>query len=90
MFSEVLTFEVPFPNSTHAYLHEFFEQSCFDSEFSKFCFQKSCFDSKLWMAFKNGMHIPDGIILCTIDVLGLYPNIPHEERLQALRKRLET
>ena len=32
--------------------------------------------------------LPDGIILCTMDVLGLYPNIPHEEGLSALRKRL--
>ena len=29
---------------------------------------------------------PDGIILCTMDVVGLYPNIPHEEGLSALRK----
>ena len=34
--------------------------------------------------------LPDDIILCTMDVLGLYPNIPHEEGLSALRKRLET
>ena len=34
--------------------------------------------------------LPDGIILCTMDVVGLYPNIPHEEGLPALRKRLET
>ena len=29
------------------------------------------------------------IILCTVDVVGLYPNIPHEEGLSALRKRLD-
>ena len=29
------------------------------------------------------------IILCTIDVVCLYPNIPHEEGLSALRKRLD-
>ena len=23
-------------------------------------------------------NLPDGIILCTVDVVGLYPNIPHE------------
>ena len=33
--------------------------------------------------------LPDNIILCTVDVVGLYPNIPHEEGLSALRKRLE-
>ena len=33
--------------------------------------------------------LPDGIILCTMDVVGLYPNIPLEEGLCALRKRLE-
>ena len=33
--------------------------------------------------------IPDSIISCTMDVVGLYPNIPHEDDLSALRKRLE-
>ena len=33
--------------------------------------------------------LPDNIILCTVDVVGLYPNIPHEEGLSALRKRLD-
>ena len=32
--------------------------------------------------------LPD-IILCTVDVVGLYPNIPQEEGLSALRKRLD-
>ena len=31
----------------------------------------------------------DDIILCTVDVVALYPNIPHEEGLSALRKRLD-
>ena len=30
--------------------------------------------------------LPDTIILCTIDVVGLYPNTPHEESLSPLRK----
>ena len=34
--------------------------------------------------------LPDDIILCTIDVAGLYPNIPHDEGLIALRKSLES
>ena len=33
--------------------------------------------------------LPSDIILCTVDVVGLYPNIPHEEGLSALRKRLD-
>ena len=34
---------------------------------------------------------PDDLILCTIDVVGLYPNIPHEEEvLIAIRKALDT
>ena len=33
--------------------------------------------------------LPDNIILCTVDVVGLYPNIPQEEGLSALRKRLD-
>ena len=34
--------------------------------------------------------LPDDIILCTIDVAGLYPNIPHHEGLMSLRKSLES
>ena len=33
--------------------------------------------------------LPDNAILCAIDVVGLYPNIPHEEGLEALRKALD-
>ena len=33
--------------------------------------------------------LPDDIILCTIDGVGLYSNIPHDEGLIALRKSLE-
>ena len=29
------------------------------------------------------------IVLSTVDVVGLFPNIPHEEGLSALRKRLD-
>ena len=32
--------------------------------------------------------LPDDFILCSIDVVGLYPNIPHEEGLVAIRKAL--
>ena len=34
--------------------------------------------------------LPDDLILCTLDVVGLYPNIPHEEGLIAIRKALDT
>ena len=33
--------------------------------------------------------MPEDIILCTIDVVGLYPNIPHEDGLLAMRKTLD-
>ena len=33
--------------------------------------------------------LPDDVILCTIDVVGLYPNIPHDEGLIAMRKTLD-
>ena len=33
--------------------------------------------------------LPDSIILWTVDFVGLYPNIPHEESLPALRKWLD-
>ena len=32
---------------------------------------------------------PDIIILCTVDVVGLSPNIPHKKGLFALRKQLD-
>ena len=34
-------------------------------------------------------HLPDDFILCTIDVVGLYSNIPHKEGLEAIRKALD-
>ena len=34
--------------------------------------------------------LPNDIILCTIDVVGIYPNILHDEGLIALRKSLES
>ena len=33
--------------------------------------------------------LPSNIILCIVGVVGLYPNIQHEEGLSALRKRLD-
>ena len=34
-------------------------------------------------------NLPDHIILYTVDIVGLYPNIPHEKGLSALRQRLD-
>ena len=34
--------------------------------------------------------LPDRAVLCTMDVVGLYPNIPHGEGLDSLRRFLET
>ena len=34
-------------------------------------------------------NLPDNIVLCTVDVVGLYPSILHEEGMSALRKRLD-
>ena len=34
-------------------------------------------------------NLPYDIILCTVDVFGLHPNIPHEEVLSAMRQRLD-
>ena len=43
--------------------------------------------------FLNKLHslpkLPDNVILCTVDVVGVYPNIPHEEGLSALRNLAE-
>ena len=35
------------------------------------------------------INLPDNIILRTVDVVGLCPNIPHEEDLSAIKKRLD-
>ena len=32
--------------------------------------------------------LPEGAILCTVDVVGLYPHIPHDEGLQAVKEAL--
>ena len=39
---------------------------------------------------KDMDRFPDGALLVTIDVVGLYPHIPHKEGLEALRKILNT
>ena len=33
-------------------------------------------------------NLPGNSLLCTMDVVGLYPNIPHDEGLPAIRKRI--
>ena len=33
--------------------------------------------------------MPEDIILCTIDVAGLHPNIPHKDELVSMRKALD-
>ena len=33
--------------------------------------------------------LPKDTLLCTIDVVGLYPNIPHSDGLDAIRKALD-
>ena len=38
---------------------------------------------------KNLSTIPDNVILVTADVVGLYPSIPHEAGLRALREALD-
>ena len=43
-------------------------------------------DSTIFLQrLENLGHIPSAGILCTMDVVGLYPHIPHSEDLEALR-----
>ena len=35
------------------------------------------------------VQLTEGAILCTVDFVGLYPNMPHEEGLTSLRKLLD-
>ena len=39
--------------------------------------------------YKSLGKLPEGAILCAIDVVGLYPNNPHSEGLTSLRRFLE-
>ena len=54
--------------------------------------QKGCSyikdSSDLIKKINNLVSIPENIILVTVDVVGLYPSIPHEVGLRALRKAL--
>ena len=34
--------------------------------------------------------LPKGALLVTADVVGLYPSIPHEDGLRAIRKKLDS
>ena len=43
-----------------------------------------------WKKIANIPPLPDDLILCAIDVVGLYANIPREEGLIAIRKALDT
>ena len=38
---------------------------------------------------KSLLNIPEGVILVTADVVGLYPSIPHQAGLKALREALD-
>ena len=33
--------------------------------------------------------LPQDAILCTVDVVGLYPSIPHDEGLESIREALK-
>ena len=39
---------------------------------------------------KNIDTVPEGAILCTVDVVGLYPHIPHDEGIEAVKEALLT
>ena len=46
-------------------------------------------DTKHFLQVLNGLgRLPEGAILVTADVVGLYPHIPHDEGLRALREAL--
>ena len=41
------------------------------------------------LKLKNLRKVPDNAILITAVVVGLYPNIPHNEGLEVLKKRID-
>ena len=42
-----------------------------------------------WKKLRFLPNLPDDIISCYVDVVGLYPTIPHDKDLSALGKRLD-
>ena len=66
------------------------------SAFLDFYLQPLAHSVKFYIKDTNGFlnkfllpKLPGIIVLCTVDVVGLYPIIPHSEGLSALRKRLD-
>ena len=52
-------------------------------------FTTYCSESEIIIKDANHLgQLSEGAILCTNDLVGLYPNIPHEESLASLRKFL--
>ena len=41
------------------------------------------------LKLKNLRKVPDNAILITADAVGLFPNIPHNEGLEVLKKRID-
>ena len=67
------------------------------SSFLDFHLQPLTWEAKFCMKDTNDFlkklrslpNLPDDIISCTVDAADLYPNIPHDEGLSALPKRLD-
>ena len=49
----------------------------------------SCSLLMRWLSIVLRIYIPEDIILCTIDVVGLYPNIQHEGGLAVIKEALD-
>ena len=64
---------------------------------SNFCLATSSASMKSYIMDRNDFFnklrslqkLSFNVILCTVDIVGLYPNIPQKECLSALRKRLD-
>ena len=41
------------------------------------------------LKFGQIVRVPEGALLCTVDVVALYPSMPHEEGLEAVREVLD-
>ena len=48
-------------------------------------------DTNHFLQKLNGLDsLPEDAILCTVDVVGLYPSIPHDEGLESIREALNS
>ena len=63
-----------------------YRKHIFSLDSHKYCIKDTNYFLKKLRFLPN---LPDNIILCIVNVVGLYPNIPYDKGLSALPRRLD-